>query len=455
MSNTDPDKVTDQLIKPITRTSGAYYLTVLVLFMGVVWGFFAWSCQLFNGLQVTGLNNSVAWGMYITNFVFFIGISHAGTLISAILRVSGAEWRRPITRAAEAITVFALVLGASQILFDLGRPDRALNVILYGPLRSPLLWDVVCISVYLLSSIFYLLLPLIPDLAILRDHRNVSGWRKGLYRIFAFGWDGNPEQKRRLEIAIGIMAVLIIPIAVSVHTVVSWIFGMTIRPMWHSTVLGPYFVVGAIFSGIAAIIIAMAILRKVYHFEGYLKPIHFNYLGLLLLTMTSMWFYFTLCEYLTTGYGALPEEWEVFESKVVGEFSVLFWIMMACMTIAFFLLLLCRKWAIGATVIASAFIVVGMWIERYTIVVPTLMKLSGRGYEAGMYYPSWVEWSITAASLCGFALLYVLFAKLFPIISIWEIEEGEEAIEAKLEAMKRYLPTGVSAVTESSPVIVK
>ena len=346
MGDTDLDRMTDQLTRPITRTSPVYYLVVLALLAGVAWGFYAWTCQLREGLGVTGLNSTVAWGVYITNFVFFIGISHAGTLISAILRVSGAEWRRPITRAAEAITVFALFLGASQILFDLGRPDRAVNVIVYGPLRSPLLWDVVCISVYLLSSIFYLLLPLIPDMAILRDQGTVSGWRKELYRILAFGWDGNAEQKRRLEKAIGIMAVLIIPIAVSVHTVVSWIFGMTIRPMWHSTIFGPYFVVGAIFSGIAAIIIAMAILRKVYHFEGYLKPIHFNYLGLLLLTMTAFWFYFTFAEYLTTGYGALPEEWEVFMTKMSGSFSTLFWIMIACMTIAFFVLLLLRsRWA--------------------------------------------------------------------------------------------------------------
>ena len=448
MSDTDSDKMVDHLIKPITRTSGAYFLTVLVLFIGVAWGIFAWVSQLSNGLQVTGLGNTVAWGVYITNFVFFIGISHAGTLISAILRVSGAEWRRPITRAAEAITVFALVLGGSQILFDLGRPDRALNVILHGPLRSPLLWDVVCISVYLMSSLFYLLLPLIPDVALLRDHRDISGWRKELYRILAVGWDGNSEQKRRLEKVIGIMAVLIIPIAVSVHTVVSWIFGMTLRPMWHTTILGPYFVVGAIFSGIAAIIIAMAVLRKVYHFEGYLKPIHFTYLGLLLLTMTVLWFYFTLCEFLTAGYVGLTEEMEVFEAKMTGEFSVLFWTMVACMTIAFFLLLLGRRWAIGATVIASAFIVVGMWIERYTIVVPTLIKLTGRGYEVGMYYPSWVEWSITAASFSCFALLYVVFAKLFPIISIWEVEEAEEAIEVQLEEMKSYLPEEVPAAAE-------
>ena len=448
MSDTDPDRMVSQLIRPIVKTNGVYYLVVAVLGAGVAWGFYAWMHQLCYGLGVTGLNNTVAWGVYITNFVFFTGISMAGTLISAILRVSGAEWRRPITRAAEAITVFALVMGGSQIMFDLGRPDRCVNVIIYGPLRSPLLWDMVCISIYLLSSMFYLLLPLIPDLAILRDHREVTGWRKGFYRILALNWDGNPEQKRRLEKVMGIMAVAIIPIAISVHTVVSWIFGMTVRPMWHSTILGPYFVVGAIFSGIAAIIIAMAILRKVYHFEDYLKPIHFRFLGLLLLTMTGLWFYLTLCEYLTTGYGGLEEEWGVFMSKMTGHFAGLFWGMVACMMIAFVILLFCRRWPIGATVLGSVFIVVGMWIERYTIVVPTLNELTGRGYDAPIYQPSWVEWSITGASFAAFILLYVLFAKMFPIISIWEMEEGEEAIEVKLQAMKSYLPTGTSATTE-------
>jgi len=432
----------DHLTRPILKTSPLYCLAVLVLLAGVGWGAVAWIYQLAKGLGVTGLNNSVAWGVYITNFVFFIGISHAGTLISAILRVSGAEWRRPITRAAEAITVFALVLGGSQILFDLGRPERALNVIVFGPLRSPLLWDVICISIYLLSSLFYLFLPLIPDMAILRDREGMPGWRKELYRILAVGWDGNAEQKRRLEKAIGIMAVLIIPIAISVHSVVSWIFGMTLRPMWHSTILGPYFVVGAIFSGIAAIIIAMAVLRKVYHFEDYLKPIHFNYLGLLLLTMTSLWFYFTLSEYLTTGYVGLHEEWEVFLAKMTGTFSPLFWTMTACMTIAFFLLLLCRKkWPIGGTVLASVFVVGGMWIERYTIVIPTLTRFTGHGRAAHVYNPTWVEWSITLASFCGFVLLYFVFVKLFPIISIWEVEEGEEAVEATTQRLKSYLPT--------------
>jgi molybdopterin-containing oxidoreductase family membrane subunit len=295
-----------------------------------------------------------------------------------------------------------------------------------------------------LSSLFYLLLPLIPDMAIMRDHHAVTGWRKQLYRILAFDWDDNPEQKRRLEKAIGIMAVAIIPIAISVHTVVSWIFGMTIRPMWHSTILGPYFVVGAIFSGIA-----MAILRKVYGFEDYLKPLHFDYLGLLLVTMTALWFYFTLAEYLTTGYGGLLEEMEVFEMKMTGAYAEMFWTMVILMTIAFFILVFARsRWPVGGTVTASIFIVLGMWIERYTIVVPTLNVLEGRGYHPAIYWPSMVEIGITFGSICGFALLYVLFAKLFPIISIWEVEEAEEALDERLEHMKTYLPTGSAAAAE-------
>jgi molybdopterin-containing oxidoreductase family membrane subunit len=433
----------DHLIRPIRESSRSYPVIFFSLAAIAACGFAAWIYQVYRGLGVTGMNNNVNWGVYITNFVFFIGISHAGTLISAILRVSGAEWRRPITRVAEAITVFALILGALQIFIDLGRPDRVANLFFNGRLASPLLWDLNCVSIYLLSSIFYLFLPLIPDLAVLREHRGVVGWRKDLYRILAVGWDGNAEQKRRLEKTIGIMAVAIIPIAISVHTVVSWIFSMTPRPMWHTTILGPYFVVGAIFSGIAALIIAMAIIRKVYGFEAYLKPIHFNYLGMLLLTMTSLWFYFTFAEFLTTGYVGLTEDWQVFVSKVTGQFSSLFWFMAVAMTVAFFLLALARrKWPIGSTCIASAFIIVGMWIERYSIVVPTLTRYDEQGRAAHIYWPSMIEWLITLGSVAGFVLLYVVFAKLFPLISIWEVEDGKEALAAKLETMRSYLPDG-------------
>lgn len=408
------------------------------------WGMFAWFSQLREGLDVTGLNIPVYWGLYITNFVFFIGISHAGTLISAILRLCQAEWRRPITRAAEIITVLVLFFGAGCVLLDLGRPDRAFNVITHANFRSPLLWDVVSITIYLTASTLYLYLPLIPDIAILRDRLPTRRW---FYRILALGWTGSEKQHRILDRSISVMAVIVLPIAISVHTVVSWVFAMTVQPMWHSTIFGPYFVVGAIFSGIAAILIAMAIIRKIYHLEDYLKPIHFNNLGLLLLVMTLLWFYFTFAEFLTTYYGAEPAHMSVFVSKVSGEFSAKFWTMIVtCFVVPFILLANGRtRRTVWGTVTASISIEIGMWLERFLIVVPSLShpRLGG---EAAPYHPSWVEWSLLAGFIAMFIFLYGLFTKLFPIISIWEIREGREcSVKEVTERVESYLPDSASA----------
>ena len=426
------------LLKPITSGGWGFYLTVLILLCIGAWAIRAWVWQLRQGLGVTGLNVPVYWGIYITNFVFFIGISHAGTLISAILRLCQAEWRRAITRAAEVITVLVLFFGAGNVILDLGRPDRALNVILHANFRSPLLWDVTSITVYLIASTIYLYLPLIPDIAILRDALPRRRW---FYRVLALGWNGTERQERMLNKAISIMAILVIPIAISVHTVVSWVFGMTTQPMWHSTIFGPYFVVGAIFSGIAAIIIAMALIRKAYHLENYLKPIHFNNLGILLFVMTLLWFYFTFSEYLTTFYGGEPMHMEIFYSKVTGRYAMPFWgMVILCFIVPF--TILCRKKTrtVAGTVFASISVNIGMWLERFTIVVPSLSR-PRLPVNAGNYCPTWVEWSLTLGFLATFILLYILFTKLFPIVSIWEIREGrEKSLKEVHDRVKGYLP---------------
>ena len=271
------------LFKPIEKTGWGFRATVAILLVLVAWGATSYFRQVKYGLGVTGMAEPVSWGLYITNFVFFIGISHAGTLISAILRLSQAEWRRPITRMAEVITVAVLFIGAGYVLIDLGRPDRMLNVLLYGRYQSPLLWDATSISAYLTASTLYLYLPLIPDIAILRDRARKWNF---IYRILSLGWQGTAKQQKVLNRAIAIMAVLVIPIAVSVHTVVSFVFSMTLQPGWHSTIFGPYFVVGAIFSGIAVLIIVMVVFRKAFRLEAYLKEIHFSNLSLLLLVMS-------------------------------------------------------------------------------------------------------------------------------------------------------------------------
>ena len=436
MERSDADR---RLLEPILKTSRGYWIFVGSLAAVALWGAFAWWTQLRQGLSVTGLNSPVFWGLYITNFVFFIGISHAGTLISAILRLAQAEWRRSITRAAEVITVLVLFFGMGCVILDLGRPDRALNVLLHSNFSSPLLWDVTSVATYLTASTIYLYLPLIPDIAILRD---LVPSRRWLYRPLALGWTATPRQQRMLNRAIAVMAVIVIPIAVSVHTVVSWVFAMTVQPMWHSTIFGPYFVVGAIFSGIAAIIIAMAIIRKAYRLEGYLKSIHFNNLGLLLLVMSLLWFYFTFAEFLTTYYGGEPTHMVVFLSKTEGAFSPLFWTMVVtCFVIPFTLLANSKtRRTVWGCVAASISVELGMWLERFLIVVPSLSH-PRLPIEATAYVPSWVEWSLFAAFVSAFILLYAVFTKLFPIVSIWEIREGREhSVREVTERVVSYLP---------------
>ena len=429
------------LLAPIAHTGPGFYWAVAGLSVFILWGAIAYAVQFYQGLGVTGLQQPVSWGLYVTNFVFFIGISHAGTLISAILRLSRAEWRRPITRMAEVITAMVLFIGAGQILVDMGRPDRIFNVIRHGRYQSPLLWDATSISAYLSASLTYLYLPMIPDIAILRDR--LGKW-KLFYSVLALGWTGTEAQQRVLNRAIAIMCVLVIPVAVSVHTVVSFVFSMTLQPMWHSTIFGPYFVVGAIFSGIAALIVSMIIFRKAYGLEPYLKPIHFRYLGQLLLIMSLLWFYFTFAEYLTGYYGAEPEEMKIFWSKFSGPFWPFFWAMVLC---NFFVPLACLvrlgRRTVGKVLAASLSIIVGMWLERFIIVVPTLSN-PRLPFPQTIYVPTWVELGEFAGSLALFALFYLLFTKVFPIISIWEIREGrEEGVKEVEERIKSYLPDEV------------
>ncbi len=429
------------LLRPVLVTGKGFYFTVAGLGLLVLWGVVSYILQWNEGLGLTGMNSPVSWGFYIVNFVFFIGISHAGTLISAILRLSQAEWRRPITRVAEVITVMVLGIGGMNIIIDLGRPDRLANMFLYGRYQSPLLWDATSITAYLTASSVYLYIPMIPDIAILRDCTR-GGWRKVFYQVLALGWVGTPQQHKVLNRAITILAVLVVPIAVSVHTVVSFVFSMTVQPMWHSTIFGPYFVVGAIFSGIAALLVVMAILRKVFHLEDYLQQIHFNFLGLLMLVMVLLWSYFTFAEYLTTFYGNEPDEMRVFMSKFSGDYALPFWAMVIFnVAIPFPILAINRFRTITGTVIASISIMIGMWLERFVIIVPTLANPRLHQYAHGSYFPSIIEIGIMAGCFGLFAMFYVLFSKLFPIVSISEVREGrKDTLPIIEERVRRYTP---------------
>ena len=428
-----PEQINQDLLRPLGGAS-ARYLAALAFFAAIVLAAMcAFGWQAYQGIGVSGLRRPVFWGFYITNFVFWIGLTHAGTLISAILRLANATWRRPVTRCAEVITVFALSIGATFPVIHLGRPWLAFWLIpyptergLWPNIRSPLLWDFFAINTYLLGSVTFLLLPIIPDMALIRDR--ATGLRKKIYSVVALGWRGTPKQWHRLESAMQIMAVAVIPVAVSVHSIVSWDFAMAPVPMWHSTIFAPYFVAGAIFSGIAALIIAMALLRKFLHLEEYLLRVHFENLGKLLLVMSLLWFYFVFAERLTAWYGNEPSEMTVFWVTQTGSYSPLFWLMVVCNFVVPFPILAIKKFrTITGTVIASIGVVIGMWLERFLIIVPSLSH-KYLPYSWGTYRPTWVEITITAGTFAGMALLYMLFAKTVPIISIWELKAGQHTV---------------------------
>ncbi|MBI3261792.1 MAG: polysulfide reductase NrfD [Acidobacteria bacterium] len=433
MSPTTARQIGDDLLRPLLHTSWRFYLVVALLGGIVASGLGAWAYQVYQGFGVTGIRWPTYWGFYVTNFVFWIGISHAGTLISAILRLVNARWRRPVTRCAEVITVFALMIGAMFPIIHLGRPWLFFWLIPYPSerqiwpnFRSPLVWDFFAINTYLAGSLLFLLLPLIPDFALVRDR--TTGWRRKIYGVLALGWQGTTKQWHRLESAMQIMAIAIIPVALSVHTVVSFDFSMAPVPMWHSTIFGPYFVAGAIFSGIAALIIAMAFLRLFLHLEDYLHPVHFENLGKLLLMMSLLWTYFIFAERLTVWYGNEPSEMAVFWATQRGEFAPLFWTMIACnFVIPFPILSLRRLRTIAGTVVASFTVLVGMWLERFLIIVPSLSHKQ-LPYSWGVYRPRPVEIIITIATFAAMALLYVLFSKVVPIISIWELKVGGQSM---------------------------
>lgn len=421
-------------LAPIGKTPRGYLLFIALLVTIVAWGVYAYIIQLRFGLMATGMRDQVLWGLYLVNFVFFIGISHAGTLISAILRVTQAAWRTPVTRMAELITAVAISIGALMPVIDLGRPDRVANMVLFGRFQSPLMWDIISIASYLSGSLIYLYLPMIPDFALMRDRldRSASNLKRYLYTLLAVGWTNTPQQRHRLEKAIGIMAVTIIPVAVSVHTVVSYVFSMLLRPGWDSTVFGVYFVIGAIFSGIASILIVMAIFRKFFHLEEYITERHFRNLSYLLLVALIFYFYLTLGEYLTIGYKFKVEEKHLLESLMVGKNAFYFWFFWIGGQLIPAILLLMRRGPFLPRILTAAVLInIAMWIKRFFILVPSL-EVPLMPYEFGSYAPSWVEISITAAAFAAFILIFAVVAKVLPLISIWEVadEHDEEAAHA-------------------------
>jgi molybdopterin-containing oxidoreductase family membrane subunit len=413
------------------------------------WGVYCWWRQLTIGLSVTGLGRPVFWGFYIVNFEYLATTAYGVVLFAAILRLVRAEWRRPITRTAEVMAVLVVAAGAWNIFLDLGRPDRAaIKFFVWGRGESPLIWDMTAITTFLVSAAFYLYVSLIPDLGLLR--RRVGGWRAPVYHLLSFGWANTDTQRHAIKFALAFLSVLIIPVTVMVLSVVGWVFATTVQPGWHSSIFGPYYVVGALFQGVAALTLVLALIRRYLELGKFILPAHFSALGVTLLGLSFLWTYFTASELLTVYYGDEPIEMAVLRSKWVGAFSPLTWTtVVACVVIP--VLMLARRRTVASVTTASFAILVGMWVERYTTVIPTLAQ-PRLPVPAGSYAPTWVELSLLAAAISLAGLLFMIFTRCFPIVSLWEETEGQEkAARNAATRIRSYFPSEEPPMPAAAP----
>jgi len=420
------------MLKPMMKASPGYWLLVTILAAIVLVCVFAyWIYQMRWGMGIDGIRRPVGWGLFIATFVFWIGISHSGTFVSAILRVFNAEYRRPITRAAELMTSFSLICGGLYPIIHLGRAWDVYWMLpipnqrgLWDNFQSPLAWDLLAITTYLLSSTIYVYLPMIPDLAMTRDH--TTGWRHVLYKLLSLGWRGLEYEWHYLHKAINIFAFAIIPIMFSVHTIVSWDFAMGQQVGWHSSIFGPYFVVGAIFSGVSAVITVLLVVRKTMNLQYFLRPEHFDALSKLVLIFSFAWTYFFFNDYLVEWYGG---EWvgrQLLTFQARGPIAP-FWYAMLFFNIVIPWTTLwnkrVRRSPIGLFLITIG-INIGMYLER-VIIIPGSLQRNRLPFDWGFYNPRGAEIFIPLGTLALFCLLYVLASRVIPLIPVWEVLEGQ------------------------------
>jgi molybdopterin-containing oxidoreductase family membrane subunit len=425
------ESVEDRILAPLTGSSRPFWIWVGALIAIILWGVVVYVMQAREGLIVTGMRDRIMWGLYVTLFVMFIGASMAGTFVSAVLRLTGVSWRGPIVRSAEMITVAALVVAALFIFFDMGRPERALNIVIFGRWESPLIWDVYGLATYLAGSLLYLYLASIPDIAMIRDLVPGSQrLRSALYRAYAVNWTGSVEQRRVLFSALGLMAIIMVPVAVMMHTVTSWIFGMTLREPWNSPMFGIFFVGGAIYSGVGLIVIMMFIVKRVYRLNDLITEDHFLKLGYLLATFAALMVFFNVSEFVTLGYKTSTDASFYIMQMTRGSMAPVFWIYIwAGLILPIVLIALPWTRNIRGVVVASILANGGMLLERYFIVVGGL-KVPLNPYEPASYFPTWIEWSLMLAGVAVFVLIITALAKALPIVAIWELREEQHEIES-------------------------
>ena len=424
------DKIIADLTRSITKKDELtrFWFFILIMFVGV--GLWGWIIQAKNGLGVTGMGDIVSWGLYVANFVFFIAISLVGLLISSVLQLLKINWAKPISRAAEQIAMAAVALSGIIIVMDMGRPDRLFNVFLHGRFASPIVWDLTVVSTYLAISVLLFYIPLIPDLALLRDRapEGIARWKIKLYRFLALGWKGNENQFKTIYHALRVLMVLIIPVGLMIHTVTSWLFAATLRPGWDSTIFGPYFVVGAFVAGTAAVIILMYVYRLRYGLKEYYQDLHFDRMGKLLVLVCLVYLYFNINEFLVPVYKMKLAEGVHLRNLFSGGYAFLFWFVQI-VGLALPILLIQLKYfrKPGPLTLISLVVLASAWFKRYLIVIPTMehpfLPVQNVPENFHHYSPTSTEIMIMLFSFFASLLIISILAKLFPVISIWEVAE--------------------------------
>ncbi len=417
------------VLQTLTPPGRGYWFAVGSLAGVVAVGITTWTYQIYTGLGVTGLRQPNMWATYITNFVFWVGIAHSGTLISAILFLFRTRWRTPVYRAAETMTGFAVLTAGLFPLIHLGRSWFFYWLLPYPNerwlqpnFRSPLVWDAFAVGTYLTVSWVFLLMGLVPDVAAARDA--ASGWRRTFYRLLSLGWQGTDEQWRHFSTAYLLLAGLATPLVISVHSVVSWDFAMAQLPGWHSTIFAPYFVAGAIFSGCALVLTLLVPLRRLMGLEEAITPWHLDNLAKVILLMSLVVTYSYVTEAFIAWYSANPFELMTFRMRYWGPYGPLFWLMVFCNCVVPLLLFSPRlRRSMAALFVISIFINIGMWTERFVIIAGSLAT-NFMPSQWAFYKPTWVEITITVASFAWFLMWFTLFAKFLPIVSMTEVKEG-------------------------------
>jgi molybdopterin-containing oxidoreductase family membrane subunit len=421
-------EVTRDVVNTLGTADRGYFIALGVAVLCFLVGIGTFTMLLKDGLGLAGYSPPVMWAVYITTFVFWIGIGHAGTLISAILFLFRSPWRTAVYRATEAMTVFAVMTAGLFPIIHIGRqwffywllpyPNARF---LWPNFKSPLIWDVFAISTYLTVSTTFLCVGLVPDIAAARD--KMRGWRHKVYSFFSLGWKGTDNQWRHYTRAYLYLAALATPLVLSVHSVVSWDFAMSIIPGWHGTIFAPYFVAGAIYSGVGMVLTILIPLRKALKIEHMITEYHFDNLAKLTLLTGSILFYAYAMEYFIAWYSGNPFEQETFWRRAFGPMWWAGWTMIICNAFVSQLFWFRKiRTNLTALFVISIFVNIGMWFERYVIIVSSLSN-DYDPYAWGQMTPTWADWGILLGSFGWFSMWFLLFARTFPVVAIQELKE--------------------------------